>query len=75
MLFHTIWIFFILSVYYHEMFSALYILNFHYEQEFKKLGCGLENATSLPNDVISLSVLQQRIMIHRGRLIPEQPLC
>ena len=37
------------------MFSALYILNFHYEQEFKKLGCGLENATSLPNDVISAS--------------------
>ena len=47
--------FFILFVDYHEMFCALYILNFQHEQIFKKLGCGLENATSLPNDVIIAS--------------------
>ena len=39
----------------HEMFCALYILNFQHEQNFKKLGCGLENATSLPYDVIIAS--------------------
>ena len=45
----------IFSVDSHEMFCALYILNFQHEQIFKNLRCGLENATSLPYDVIIAS--------------------